>query len=983
MKVLRDLASIIKILVLALALIYAASQAQGGEEKQVLEPLKLKSGDEKQNEIKSVKTELLVSKSEDLAAKQIEKLLKKYKGQPIEGELLFRTAELKMRKAKSDRFFEVHKRSNAVLSFAPKKAQTASSKKHISEAVAIYDQIERRFPKFENLDAVVFNNAFARESIGQLGQAEAAYKRLLEKHSYSPLVPEAHLALGEMAFDQHKYDKSLVHFNAIKNYPDSPVYAYGLYKAGWSHYNLRHNEEAIQELEKVIAYGQTIAKKNLDTRFDLRKEALNDLAVFYTESKSSQAAVNYFIQQSAELDPVPYILNLAEIYERHSQYKDVVVVLQDFLAKLADSEQVPDVYNRLVNSFENMRDRKRAIEQLEKFALLCGDGSSWAEKANAKSKDAVPACKETLRETSYKLAQKWLRMWNTSTGHVELANASERAFVVYLVFDDKSPAMADTRFTYAELLFKRKKFKEAAIQYDLAGNYLKESAKRHDARYGAVLAFQQSTNDRFKSSDEAKFFEYSQKYLKEEPNGKFALDVEFKLGLIQYEKGRFAEASPIFTKLGDRFKDTEKGRKAQDLYLDILNSSKDFEAIKLYVKKIVPFEKTPTRVAKLNDIYQQTFFLQIQSLEEKGQTGEALKLYKGFAKTYTNSPLAEKALWNSIQLLLKQKNYNLAAQASLDYAVMFASTGRALEALKLSAQTFETIGRVDKAAEVVERLKAKEPAQAIKWGFLAADFYSLSGQTSKAIKVLNDLLPQLKTVSQKLQYHEKMIIALEKNKPAQAKHYAELARSDSKAHQSAAKNYFFEKTLEQGNPTQIFEESKKILGANVEGWLKAKARLAQAEILHKEFRGQSLNASADRITQVITLKLGKLDKAQTAYQQVVQFGDSESSVKALVGLSTLFAEYVVGLRSMKIPAGIPKEEESAFRDEINKLVLPIEEKGADTIAAAKELIRKTLYHGPLVEDLQKLWVDSQKSNDAYPKYQTTSPQVLFASKVGV
>jgi hypothetical protein len=66
-----------------------------------LEELRLSEGDEKGNETKSLKAELLIANSEEKAIAQALKLIKKYKGTNLEPDLHFRLAELYMRKSRS------------------------------------------------------------------------------------------------------------------------------------------------------------------------------------------------------------------------------------------------------------------------------------------------------------------------------------------------------------------------------------------------------------------------------------------------------------------------------------------------------------------------------------------------------------------------------------------------------------------------------------------------------------------------------------------------------------------------------------------------------------------------------------------------------------------------------------------------------------------------------------------------------------------
>ena len=81
---------------------------------EIEQELKLTPGDEKGNEIKALKTELLVTRSETKALSELERLAKKHSGTRLEPEVKLRLAEMYMRRARTYRFFEVHRDSGTV-----------------------------------------------------------------------------------------------------------------------------------------------------------------------------------------------------------------------------------------------------------------------------------------------------------------------------------------------------------------------------------------------------------------------------------------------------------------------------------------------------------------------------------------------------------------------------------------------------------------------------------------------------------------------------------------------------------------------------------------------------------------------------------------------------------------------------------------------------------------------------------------------------
>jgi len=89
-------------------LISSPTFAQTDDKKGLLPELKINSNDEAVNEKKQVTSELMISRAEDKALVSLQALLKRNKGTAQEPDLLYRLAELYMRKSKTGRFFDLY-----------------------------------------------------------------------------------------------------------------------------------------------------------------------------------------------------------------------------------------------------------------------------------------------------------------------------------------------------------------------------------------------------------------------------------------------------------------------------------------------------------------------------------------------------------------------------------------------------------------------------------------------------------------------------------------------------------------------------------------------------------------------------------------------------------------------------------------------------------------------------------------------------------
>lgn len=929
-----------------------------GVSSQPLEDLRMVEGDEQGNEIKALKTELLVSSTEQKAVEQAQKLVQKYRGTAMEPDLWFRLAELYMRRARTDRFFEIHRQSETVVSLAPRVVKEASSRRNIREAVNIYDRIQRQFPDFAQMDQVMFNNAFARQGLAEDHQAEKLYSGLIARFPGSSLVPDAHLAIGEINFDRRQFKQALVHFQAIEAYPESRVYPYGLYKSAWSLYNMAQNRAAIDKLEEVVAYGKKIAQRQAGSRLDLRNEALADMTLFFAEVYPAKDAYRYFKKQSGELDVSPYLLRMAKLYERHSRHEDMYIVLSDFIKQEPTSPLAVEFHNEMVLNFENMKQKDKAVVAMESFYKLCEGNTRWVRAQKAALEKGEPAgsveeCHQTLSATSLRLAGRWLKVWRSNQRHVEFAEAAEQAFVIYLRRSAEDKEAEEARFAYAELLFQREKFREASHQYALVNPSGGQTQLAHDASYAALVSLQKAVGEKWSDRDEQSFHELAKIYVQNHPKGEFVLDVEFKMAMIAYEKERYTEAGPIFMRLGAEYPKEERGLKAQDLYMDILNINKDYKGLVEYSHSLLSTPLSGERKAQLQAIYEQAYFLRIQDLEEKGQHQEAIVSYKKFANENLQSPLAEKAWWNAVQLHFTSHDHAGGAIAAEEFYSKFPKSKHAVDSLLRAAQTYESMGQLAQAARVISLLAEVDLKSQVKWQVLAADFYWLSGQEVRARGLYNQLKssPDLKVRTHAL---EKLNFMAKNAGGNRIQVLREIVQRADQPLAGLALAEIVEHLYEEKKTTEAFAEARKLVGMNqATPAARARGRFVQARILEDEFVSQSVRSRADRVALVLGLKTEKLEKAQSAYQATIRFGDPYTSVAALKRLAECYSHYVEALNTMPLPQGLGIEDEAVFRAEMQRLSIPLEEKGVETLAQALETAKKMQLRDGSVERLQR------------------------------
>ena len=973
--------SIVLVIMAIIVTGHSVSAANSKAPKTIEEELKLKAGDEPGNEVKALKTEMLVMRSEKQALDQLVKLNARHKGTRMEPEILFRLGEIYMRRARTERFFEIHRDSNQVARFAPELVKQASEVSQVKKAVAIYLDLEARFPRFRARDVVVFNTAYAYQQVGDDKKAEEQFKKLLNQHPNSPLVPDSLLSLGEIQYGRRQFASALDLFLKIKEHPQARVYPYGLYKAAWSKYNLQDGAGAMSLLEDVVQFGHARAKDGVNVaKLDLRKEALGDLALFYSEARKPETAVEYFTVQSGDLDPVPFILRLVDIYERHSKYSEVDVVLRGVLTKAPASTQIALVHEKLIWNADRQKRRDVAVNQLVELNKSC-------EQFEKKSPARIE-CDAKVVEVSKKLGAKLHAYWKKDK-LPETADYALRSYEIYLGNATLTGhEAAQVRFAYSDLMFARGRFREASANYALVNSnpqfdLMKTDPKLAvDASYGAVVALEKAVGEaKWNDADEETFGKLALGYLSRAPQGGYALDLRFKRSFIAYEKEKYDIAAEGFKTIGwanyasDAAAANPKVLKSQDLYLDILNIRKDYRLLKesaqsLLTRGLPAGPSAKPREEQLAKIRREAWFAEVAEIEQKGETSKAVAMYKAFALENKGADLAPRAWWNASQILFKVGDAAGGAGMCSDMHRMFPGAANVKECLTQAAHTFEALARLDMAAKAVLTLSDVDVEKRAEWREIASDFFALSGTREGKEKALEMYTEQFSKLGEDKKQDRRLAL-LEKSlhvaKELKDRKQMSMIRGkiESLGLEPAASRFLVEEAeaaYASGDSTKAFSISKRVVGR--EGILRdakdapARARFLQARVLDDEYRGQSVKARVDRIGLVLALKTEKLEKAQKAYQSAAKMGDNNVAIESFAKLSDLYIDYSRTVKAMKLPADVPAADQAAFTKEIETIAVPMEEKGIEAlnlaIDAAKKSARLDGLAGTLQEKLDRL-----------------------------
>ncbi len=892
--------------------------------KGLLPEVKLNSANEDVNQKTAFASEVLISKSELKAIESLKKIIAKKKGATDEADLYYRLAELYMRRSKSGRFFDLNLEAQKKLFNLGLPSQEA--RRYLKDAIVIYDLLEARFPKYSKSDAVLFNNALANSQITKISKAQNLYIKLIQNHPKSILISDAYLEVGELYYNQHKFEMALEKFKAVEKFPNSKAYPYGLYKSAWAFYNLKRTDEGVQQLLTVVRINP--ADTQDQKKYNLRKEAIRDLTLFVGETMPPDQLYTFFKKITTPDELGEVIINLANLYESHSRYKEISVFAKEFIEDYSTSSHSPKIYARLIDAEETLKNRPQVITYLKNLGLFCQQFSSTE-------------CQNDFKKVTLEISKKWWDIWLKNKKHVEFSKLTEQAFEILLSYEDPAKPDYTSRYAYSELLFQTGKYEQAEKNYLVVSEVKTlDKTKQHDALYGALYSIEkQLENPKLQSGDAdllvSRQKELATRYVTEFKNGEHYSSLQFKLGFIAYKQQQYDKSLEILMPFtAEKTAKTEFKNKAEDIILDIYNIKKDFKSIVNTTDKVMKSNgANESRLSQIKTINLEAQFAQMQSDSDGKAVLEQVDILKDFSKKNKDTKLAQESLWKAISLAYANQFNIIGADLTNDYVKAYPKDSKNLDAIKEAARAYVDSGYLPQAISAFRQLAQIESTKTLQHLETSCDLLKVNSQLAEARGCYKGLFSSV-SKEKKNQLLVKMMDSFKDNKSL-----SEFASIENQILQeniepfatkiliNRAKNLLQDKKY-----SEAFNLSLKINSRPIDTDARAEARLIQALILEKEFVGQSVKARENKFSIVLGLKTEKLDKAYTAYSSTVKMSKNEIiQSQALQGIDRLYTHYIEAVSNMPVPESLTAEEQKQLRGELVKITVPFKEKKQDNI----------------------------------------------------
>ena len=459
------------------------------------------------------------------------------------------------------------------------------------------------------------------------------------------------------------------------------------------------------------------------------------------------------------------------------------------------------------------------------------------------------------------------------------------------------------------------------------------------------------------------------------PEAKDVLDIRYQAALVFFERGQTRAALDRFARLIALAPDSDRARQAADLTLHVFESRGDWLALNGKAQEFLrngalarPGTDFARRVARIAEASRYAWVSDVLHGTQH-QDARAAEEFVRFADDYPRSDHAAQALTYAMVLLEQQGQLQRAVEVGQRALRQYPSSPMRLKLAHGLANLSAQLGDFRRAAEASEafvagydrarsgkdgpRIEKKLLEEASDWVAEAQGeaglYWAAVGRTDRAIAAYQAYLRRFRDRK------EASDVAL-----ALGRLYEAEGRLSS-----AADAYAQAESLA---PAGAVPRRFEALGLQLQAWRKAdqpaRARPAQQRVL-KLWSGLTPEARKEPAVVSTYAQLGfaeaeplfqayrRIDFARTrtvqadlarkraslkalekAYLAVVSTGDARSGLAALTRIGEAYSDFATRIRQAPTPAGLAAEDRQAYRDELEKVAAPLEDRALDTLQKA-------------------------------------------------
>jgi cellulose synthase operon protein C len=837
------------------------------------------------------------------------------------------------------------------------------------EAVRIYAQIINNHPDFDQLDDVYFYLGVNLMEINKRPQALNIFRELIKKYPDSSYVPNVLLAFGEYYFDNDDMNAAKKAYQKVLEFKDAEVRTYALYKLAWCHYNLTAYAAALDTFLDVLKVTEKGSKRDKA----LRKETLRDIVITYSHIGKPSKALPFFKKLVKSQGDVLYMgERLAQLYADIGKFSDSTDLFRKLISMNRTSFKVMDYQLEIVRNVEALGVKVDAVKEVLRATKLLGVAKGFKDAEPGLVKDTATKLEFILREYATTYHREAQKTRNDETYAL--------AYELYKVYLDAYPDSEDRyvmTFFYAELLYRLKKFDEAAVRYEACikinpkGQYSKEAVHASVLSYQKLVAVSQEGSGRGIEIDvkgdgkkaegvpkkktipdvQASLIRAADRYVEVDPNGRSVVKVKYTAARIYYDHNHFDEAIKRFDDIVKNHSNDRLAVVAANLSLDSYYLTKNYAGLDARVREYLAnpdLIRDAEFEAVLLGIAEKSAFKKCYDMEDDKKWEEAARCFtQDFYRSYPDSELVDEALYNAALDFERVRQIGKAIEVRKGLLELRPDSEYAPETLYNIGASYHGIAVYSEASKFYELFiqyfpthEKAEPAL-----LAAALFREGLGDYDEAISNFEkylELFPKKKEEGAEVKFRIARILEEQKQQERAAfagyqeyiKKYGSVGKTDLTLEARTRIGLILWKNRKYKDALKEFQKVVDIYVGLREGQradlttgadAAAQAMFMLGEWKLKQAEAVKLKLPEKVFKKRMAEKIAIFGEADGIYKDVVKFGRPSWSIAGFYRLGYVKQSFAKEIREAPVPPGLDYEQEELYKGALEEQATVIEE----------------------------------------------------------
>jgi TolA-binding protein len=666
----------------------------------------------------------------DAAIEKLTAFLARYPDSPLRPAALLQLGELLVRRA-DDEYA------------AAQRGEGGLDRPNYSAAITRYEEIVRRYPTYERADAAAYTLGTLYFGAQRFSDATRMFEQVVANER-STFRPEAYFRLGDSYFEVAARERgeprrqlfaraAQAYENATTSAPkDGDIYFLSLYKLGWSYYNQANQANQNEYSQAVEVFGRLVSEYDRLTpeqqnRLGLRGEAIDYMAVAFTQVGGANAASQYFASRGASTASfkLPLLRRLAGNLRDQGDLPRAVEAYQVVIAEAPTDSGALESQRAVIDIYQNrMLEPDQAQQARVALVQNFGPGTPWFE-ANAPLRDSAQVAREeALREAGQYSLSKAQR--GERARYAEAADLYGR----YLrEFANSDSAQAVSLYS-GEALFGQGNYMAAGAEFSRAAfGYSDADAKLgQTAGQNAIVAFDSAvTRAKTDRAAQDSLFAVIDRYVAAYPESDVAKKALIQKGRRASEAERWDVMAQAFRTYAERYPSDAYTPQAQKLIGDALYRQGQFAEAQIQWDNAQTVATRAGRRAladSISTIRTAAAAVFADTLVKRGEYRRAAEdVYVAFAERNPSSPRAPDALRNAIEAYVladsaarargdqdaSRQARERAVELSAKLVSQYPSYQYRLQYQNLQASYLADLGKREEAVQVYQQLIRDNP----------------------------------------------------------------------------------------------------------------------------------------------------------------------------------------------------------------------------------------------------------------------------------